>query len=94
VLGCETKPLISEFKKLEIGYKDLYLAPLPHISRSLQKNDKEMVFGFLGGAKRRKGFGEIPDWIKEIKKISKNAKFVAGSCCFEKTKSNPNHKFG
>jgi len=76
VLGCETKPLISEFKKLEIGYKDLYLAPLPHISRSLQKNDKEMIFGFLGGAKRRKGFGEIPDWIKEIKKISKNAKFV------------------
>ena len=76
VLGCETNLLISEFKKLKINYNNFYLAPLPHTQRSLRKNDKEIIFGFLGGAKKRKGFEEIPNWIKEIKKSLKNAKFV------------------
>ena len=51
------------------------MAPPPAIKRESVEN-KEKIFGFLGGAKKRKGFLEIPQIIMRIDAVTKNAKYL------------------
>jgi len=74
-LGCETKILIDTLiSRNEIFNKALWV-PLPSITMPVKQN-KIDIYGFLGGAKKRKGFKEIPLWIEKISNIDKTSFFL------------------
>jgi hypothetical protein len=66
-IGCETKNLLDWLVTRNYLYKESTWIPLPSIVRKNHKQNSN-VFGFLGGAKKRKGFQEIPKWIEKISK--------------------------
>jgi len=75
VIGCETTKIV---KILENEIKTdviINFLPLPSINQ-VKKLTKSGIFGFIGGAKKRKGFCEIPNIIKKIDTVSPNAKFL------------------
>jgi len=75
VIGCETRMVIEILKNRSKEYQYLFMAPPPAIKRESVEN-KEKIFGFLGGAKKRKGFLEIPQIIMRIDAVTKNAKYL------------------
>lgn len=77
VVGCETKALGLFLQENCSNYQNVYWVPLPSIKRSISnKTNDKIIFGFLGGAKKRKGFEEIPKWIHEIDKQLLNTSYV------------------
>jgi hypothetical protein len=75
ILGCETKNLIDNLVTRSRIFKKAIWIPLPSNAgpaRQISKN----IYGFLGGAKKRKGFDEIPFWVKKISQIDSNAHFL------------------
>lgn len=75
VLGVETSKISSYLKEAGIYSGQIFWAPLPFIER-YPKPTTEIVFGALGGAKKRKGFDELPFWINSISQKMTNAKFL------------------
>lgn len=75
VLGVETSKICSYLKEAGIYSGQIFWAPLPYIKR-YPKPTTEIVFGALGGAKKRKGFDELPFWINSISQKMTNAKFL------------------
>ena len=64
-VGCETQSLLLLLRKRGHVYDDICWIPLPSVSRIGSSENKKLI-GFLGGAKKRKGFDEIPQWIAKI----------------------------
>jgi len=75
VIGCETKKVMEILKNRSKRHKYLFMAPPPAIKREIVVK-KEKIFGFLGGAKKRKGFLEIPQIIIRIDAVTKDAKYL------------------
>jgi len=74
-IGCETKSLIRSLRKRGEIYNNVCWIPLPSVSR-IGSSKNRNVIGFLGGAKKRKGFDEIPQWIAKIKSVNPDALFI------------------
>jgi hypothetical protein len=75
VIGCETKKVMEILKNRSKDYKYLFIAPPPAIKRESVEN-KGKIFGFLGGAKKRKGFLDIPQIIMRIDAVTNDAKYL------------------
>lgn len=75
ILGVETSKISSYLRETGIYSGEIFWAPLPYIKR-YPKPTAEIIFGFLGGAKKRKGFDELPFWINTISQRVTNAKFL------------------
>jgi len=75
ILGVETSKISSYLRETGIYSGEIFWAPLPYIRR-YPKPTSEIIFGFLGGAKKRKGFDELPFWIETISQRVINAKFL------------------
>jgi len=74
-VGCETKSLIRLLRKRGEIYDLVCWIPLPSVSR-IGCSENRNIIGFLGGAKKRKGFDEIPQWITKIKNVHPAALFI------------------
>ena len=74
-VGCETKSLIRLLHKRGELYDLVCWAPLPSVSR-IGSSEGRNIIGFLGGAKKRKGFDEIPQWIAKIKNVHPGTLFI------------------
>ena len=95
-VGCETKSLIRLLQKKGDEYERTRWVPLPSTPR-LRNDNKGNSIGFLGGAKRRKGFDEIPKWINKLERIITNPLFLIQTSPFpwpgyEKTIANLKEK--
>ena len=76
-IGCETKSLQKFLESKSKIFRNLNWTPLPHVDRaSIVKESGKNVFGFLGGAKQRKGFSEIPSWVTKISENLPGSKFL------------------
>ena len=75
ILGVETSKISSYLREAGIYSGQIFWAPLPYIKR-YPKPTSEIIFGSLGGAKKRKGFDELPFWINNISQKMTNAKFL------------------
>ena len=74
IVGAETAKIISYVKEAGIYSGDIFWAPLPYVKRHA-KSSSDIIFGSLGGAKKRKGFNELPFWINTISLSVSEAKF-------------------
>lgn len=74
-VGCETKSLIRLLRKRGEIYDPVCWIPLPSVSRIGISENRDII-GFLGGAKKRKGFDEIPQWIAKIKNVHPASLFI------------------
>jgi len=74
-VGCETKSLMRLLQKRGEGYASALWVPLPSVPRLTSDGEKNVI-GFLGGAKKRKGFDEIPEWITKINRVITNSLFL------------------
>jgi glycosyltransferase involved in cell wall biosynthesis len=95
-VGCETKSLVRLLQKKGDEYKKARWIPLPSAPR-LRSNSQGNSIGFLGGAKRRKGFDEIPKWINKLEKTVTDPLFLIQTSPFpwpgyEKTIADLNEK--
>ena len=84
VIGCETKKVKEILNNRSKGYKNLFMAPPPAIKRE-NVESKGNMFGFLGGAKKRKGFLEIPRIITHIDAVTKDANYLVQQSPFNWT---------
>jgi len=82
VIGCETKKVMEILRNRSKDYKYLFFAPPPAIKRGSVEN-KDKIFGFLGGAKKRKGFLEIPQIIMRIDAVTNDAKYLVQQSPFD-----------
>jgi len=75
IIGCETQNLINYLVTRNKIFQNTIWIPLPPNSRPAKQTSSN-IYGFLGGAKKRKGFEEIPHWVSKISEIDKNAHFI------------------
>ncbi len=75
VIGCETTKIVRILENEMKTGTSINFVPLPSINQ-IKKSTENMIFGFIGGAKKRKGFCEIPNIIKKINIVSPNAIFL------------------
>jgi hypothetical protein len=75
IIGCETHNLINYLATRNRIFQNAIWLPLPSNSRPA-KQTSSSIYGFLGGAKKRKGFEEIPRWVSKISEIDKNSHFI------------------
>ena len=69
---------------MPMGY--LYWAPDPSkvkIHRQIKSDSENIVLGFLGGAKARKGFALIPEIITKVSNSFPNSKFIVQGTSFK-----------
>lgn len=67
-IGYETFPYCGYLRQTGFEEESLFWSPFPPSSRQIEKEGKELQIGFLGSAKRRKGFEIIPSILEEVQK--------------------------
>lgn len=75
VIGCETMKIVRVLENKIKTVARINFVPLPFANRN-NKVTKQNIFGFIGGAKRRKGFCEIPNLINKINNVLTSATFL------------------
>jgi len=75
ILGCETKNLINNLITRSRIFQKAIWIPLPSNTKPT-KQTSTSIYGFLGGAKKRKGFEEIPFWVRKITNMDNNSHFL------------------
>jgi hypothetical protein len=74
-IGVETFKIMAELKKKFSPNTSILLSPLPFVEKKRERS-QDNIYGFIGGAKRRKGFSEIPYIISLLDRKSPNSKFL------------------
>jgi hypothetical protein len=80
--GFETENYMQHYKKLGLSLENSSIIPLPSLKKcnenlsNLKMDSNDICFGFLGTAKKRKGFEEIPNLIAFFQEIYGSCSFI------------------
>lgn len=80
--GFETENYMQHYKKLGLSLENSSIIPLPSLNKcnenlaNPKKDSKHNCIGFLGTAKKRKGFEQIPNLIAFFQEIYGSCSFI------------------